>query len=49
MLNQVKNQLPAGRVAEPDEMIGLALYLASSAGSYSTGGIFSADGGHMTI
>ena len=49
LLNQVKNQLPAGRVAEPDEMIGLALYLASSAGSYSTGGIFSADGGHMTI
>ena len=49
LLNQVKNQLPAGRVAEPEEMIGLALYLASSAGSYSTGGIFSADGGHMTI
>ena len=49
LLNQVKNQLPAGRVAEPDEMIGLALYLASSAGSYSTGGIFTADGGHMTI
>ena len=40
LLNQVKNQLPAGRVAEPEEMIGLALYLASSAGSYSTGGIY---------
>tara|TARA_Y100000739_G_C20512013_1_gene420013 strand:- start:151 stop:921 length:771 start_codon:yes stop_codon:yes gene_type:complete len=49
LLNQVKNQLPAGRVAEPEEMIGLALYLASSAGSYSTGGIYTADGGHMTI
>ena len=49
LLNQVKNELPAGRVAEPEEMIGLALYLASSAGSYSTGGIFTADGGHMTI
>ena len=33
----------------PEEMIGLALYLASSAGSYSTGGIYTADGGHMTI
>ena len=49
LLNQVKNQLPAGRVAEPEEMIGLALYLASSAGRYSTGSIFTADGGHMTI
>ena len=49
LLNQVKNELPAGRVAEPEEMIGLALYLASSAGSYSTGGIYTADGGHMTI
>ncbi len=49
LLNQVKNELPAGRVAEPEEMIGLALYLASSAGSYSTGGVYTADGGHMTI
>ena len=49
LLKQVKNQLPAGRVAEPIEMSGLAVYLASSAGSYSTGGIYTADGGHMTI
>ena len=49
LLNQVKNKLPAGRVAEPEEMIGLALYLASSAASYSTGGIYTADGGHMII
>jgi len=49
LLDQVKNQLPAGRVAEPIEMSGLAVYLASSAGSYSTGGIYTADGGHMTI
>ena len=49
LLAQVKNQLPAGRVAEPIEMSGLAVYLASSAGSYTTGGIFTADGGHMLI
>ncbi len=49
LLDQVKNRLPAGRVAEPIEMSGLAIYLASSAGSYSTGGIYTADGGHMTI
>ena len=49
LLAQVKNQLPAGRVAEPIEMSGLAVYLASSAGSYTTGGIYTADGGHMLI
>jgi len=49
LLDQVKNKLPAGRIAEPIEMSGLAVYLASSAGSYSTGGIYTADGGHMTI
>ena len=49
LLAQVNNQLPAGRVAEPIEMSGLAVYLASSAGSYTTGGIYTADGGHMLI
>tara|TARA_B100001758_G_C18400290_1_gene608569 strand:- start:391 stop:1161 length:771 start_codon:yes stop_codon:yes gene_type:complete len=49
LIRQVKNQLPAGRVAESIEMSGLAVYLASSAGSYSTGGIYTADGGHMII
>jgi len=49
LLAQVKNQLPAGRVAEPIEMSGLAVYLASSAASYTTGGIYTADGGHMLI
>ena len=49
LISQVKNQLPAGRVAEPIEMSGLAVYLASSAGSYTTGGIYTADGGDMLI
>ena len=46
---QVEKHLPAGRVAEPIEMSGLAVYLSSSAASYTTGGIYIADGGHMTI
>lgn len=37
LLDQVTNQLPAGRVAAPKEMIGLAVYLASPAASYTTG------------
>ena len=46
---QIEKHLPAGRVAEPIEMSGLAVYLSSSAASYTTGGIYTADGGHMTI
>jgi NAD(P)-dependent dehydrogenase (short-subunit alcohol dehydrogenase family) len=35
------------RMAQPDEISGLAVYLASSDSSYSTGGIYTADGGYM--
>jgi NAD(P)-dependent dehydrogenase (short-subunit alcohol dehydrogenase family) len=37
---------PIDRVATPDEMAGLALFLASEASSYCTGGVYMADGGH---
>lgn len=47
ILNHFVGQLPLQRMAQPEEMVGLALYLASGASSYSTGGIFTADGGHL--
>ncbi|HAA20442.1 MAG TPA: short-chain dehydrogenase [Cytophagales bacterium] len=34
------------RPAQPEEMVGLALYLASPASSFVTGGVFTADGGY---
>lgn len=47
ILNHFVSQLPLQRMAQPEEMVGLALYLASGAGRYSTGGVFTADGGHL--
>ena len=49
IMKQVVKELPAGRMAQPQELTGLAVYLASDAGSYSTGGIYTVDGGHILV
>jgi NAD(P)-dependent dehydrogenase (short-subunit alcohol dehydrogenase family) len=41
----ILNSLPLGRFGEPEDVAGLALYLASSASDYVTGAIFVVDGG----
>jgi len=38
-------RFPIGRFGEPNEIVGICLYLASSASSYATGGMFFIDGG----
>jgi NAD(P)-dependent dehydrogenase (short-subunit alcohol dehydrogenase family) len=47
MLKAFTKQLPLQRMAQPDEISGLALFLASSASSYVTGTCYTADGGYM--
>lgn len=47
IMEVVSKHLPAGRAAAPEEMAGLAVFLASEAASYCTGQVFTADGGHM--
>jgi NAD(P)-dependent dehydrogenase (short-subunit alcohol dehydrogenase family) len=42
-------KVPMGRFAAPEEMVGLAVYLASEASSYVTGQVFVVDGGYSAV
>jgi NAD(P)-dependent dehydrogenase (short-subunit alcohol dehydrogenase family) len=44
-LEGIANRVWLGRVAEPDEIVGTALYLASDASAYLTGQLITLDGG----
>ncbi len=46
--NQVLGHQPIRRIGVPEDVAGLALFLASDAASYCTGGVYMVDGGHLT-
>ncbi|HXC49650.1 MAG TPA: glucose 1-dehydrogenase [Candidatus Limnocylindrales bacterium] len=41
-------QVPRGRIGEPEDMAGIAIFLASRAGAYITGAVIPVDGGMST-
>jgi len=45
--NSAIKAIPQGRIGLPEEVTGIALYLASSASSFTTGGVFIVDGGQV--
>jgi len=49
ILKQLMTHVPMGRIAEPDEIAGTALYLASNAASYTTGSCINVDGGYLLV
>jgi NAD(P)-dependent dehydrogenase (short-subunit alcohol dehydrogenase family) len=46
--DEFRANCPMGRLGEPDDMAGIAIYLASRASSYVTGQIIAVDGGFST-
>ncbi len=45
---QVLGHQPIRRIGVPEDVSGLALFLASDAAAYCTGGVYMADGGYLT-
>ena len=45
ILNEMLRRTPAGRIGEPDDIAGIALFLAAPASGFATGQVFVVDGG----
>ena len=48
-INQIKKQIPIGRLAKPSEIVPLILFLTSDLNTYITGQIIYVDGGFINV
>ena len=48
MYNEIIKSIPQARMGEPEDLSGMALYLASDASDFITGSMFTVDGGLTT-
>lgn len=48
VMKKMTGNLPIRRIGVPEDLAGLALYLASDASAYTTGAVHMADGGYLT-
>lgn len=49
MAEQLAEAIPLGRIGRPEDMAGLAVFLASDESAFCTGGLYAADGGQSAI
>jgi NAD(P)-dependent dehydrogenase (short-subunit alcohol dehydrogenase family) len=49
ILKMALQHIPMNRIAQPEEIVGAILYLASPAASYTTGAEINVDGGYLTV
>ena len=49
ILKRSTERAPLRRIGEPDEISGMAVFLASKAGAFTTGQTFVIDGGQMSV
>lgn len=48
-VDKVVGGLPAGRVGQPKELVGMVVHLASDVSSYTTGAVIPIDGGRLAV
>lgn len=49
LVSRTIDRLPAGRMGQPEEIVGAVLYLAGDGAAYTTGALLNVDGGRTTL